>query len=213
MILEASKDPRKRTTGWMTRIKPILYDNGTIILPLYSDGFNFSIMAISEDFGESWRPSLPLVGRGPIQPALVKKQNGNLVAFLRDSGDAPSRVHISESFDNGETWSSSQKTEIPNTASVEMLNLADGRWAFLGNDIDDGRYILSLYLSDDEGQTWKWKTKLEDHSLGEGSYSYPSLIQTSDGLLHITYSFHPDSDSKSINYVIIDPLKMDKKLE
>jgi predicted neuraminidase len=213
MILEASKDPRKRTTGWMTRIKPILYDNGKIILPLYSDGFNFSIMAISEDFGESWRPSLPLVGRGPIQPALVKKQNGNLVAFLRDSGDAPSRVHISKSFDNGETWSASQKTEIPNTASVEMLNLADGRWAFLGNDIDDGRYILSLYLSDDEGQTWKWKTKLEDHSLGEGSYSYPSLIQTSDGLLHITYSFHPDSDSKSINYVIIDPLKMDKKLE
>lgn len=174
MILEASKDPSKRTTGWMTRIKPLLFDNGKIILPLYSDGFNFSIMAISEDFGKSWRPSLPLVGRGPIQPALVKKKNGNLMAFLRDSGDAPSRVHISESTDEGDRWSASKKTSIPNTASVEMLNLADGRWAFLGNDIDNGRYILSLYLSDDEGQTWKWKTKLENHSLGEGSYSYPS---------------------------------------
>lgn len=76
LILEASSDPRKRTTGWMTRIKPMLLDNGKIILPLYSDGFNFSIMAISANFGESWRPSLPLVGRGPIQPALVKKKMG-----------------------------------------------------------------------------------------------------------------------------------------
>jgi predicted neuraminidase len=208
MIIEASKDPRNRTTGWMTRIKPMLLENGKILLPLYSDGFNFSIMAISEDFGETWKPSLPLVGRGPIQPALVKKKNGNLVAFLRDSGDAPSRVHFSESSDGGESWSASQKTTIPNTASVELLNLADGRWAFLGNDIDDGRYILSLYLSDDEGQTWQWKTRLEDHSPDQGGYSYPSLIQTFDGMLHITYSSHPKSNSKSIKYVIVDPEKM-----
>lgn len=208
MILEAAKDPRKRTTGWMTRIKPILLENGKIILPLYSDGFNFSMMAISEDFGESWRPSLPLVGRGPIQPALVQKENGNLVAYLRDSGDAPARVQVSESADGGLTWTASQKTSIPNTASVEVLNLADGRWAFLGNDIADGRYILSLYLSDDEGQSWKWKTKLEDHLPNEGGFSYPSLIQTADGLLHITYSFHPKSDSKSIKYVIVDPKKI-----
>ncbi|MDI1324115.1 MAG: exo-alpha-sialidase [Algoriphagus sp.] len=207
MIIEASKDPRKRTTGWMTRIKPMLMENGKIVLPLYSDGFNFSMMAISEDFGENWKPGLPLVGRGPIQPALVKKKNGNLVAYLRDSGDAPSRVHISESTDGGESWTASEKTEIPNTASVEMLNLADGRWAFLGNDIEDGRYILSLYLSDDEGQTWKWKTRLEDQKPEGASFSYPSLIQTSDGMLHITYSYHPKSDSKSIKYVVVDPGK------
>ncbi len=210
MIIEASKDPRKRTTGWMTRIKPMVMENGRIVLPLYSDGFNFSMMAISEDFGESWKPSLPLVGRGPIQPALVKKKNGSLIAYLRDSGDAPSRVHISESKDGGESWSSSEKTEIPNTASVEMLNLADGRWAFLGNDIDDGRYILSLYLSDDEGQTWEWKTRLEDQTPDQGSYSYPSMIQTSDGLVHITYSYHLKSDSKSIKYVVVDPDKMNQ---
>ncbi len=208
MILEASKDPRKRTTGWMTRIKPMLLENGKIILPLYSNGFNFSMMAISEDFGETWKPSLPLVGRGPIQPALIKKKNGNLVAYLRDSGDAPPRVHFSESADGGQSWSASQKTDIPNTASVEMLNLADGCWAFLGNDIEDGRYILSLFLSDDEGQTWKWKMRLEDHSPEQGGYSYPSLIQTSDGLLHMTYSAHPKSNSKSIKYVIVDPAKI-----
>ncbi len=87
MIVEASKDPVKRSFGWMTRIKPLILADGKIVLPLYSDGFNMSLMAISEDHGQSWRPSLPLVGRGPIQPAIIKKKNGHLFALLRDSGD------------------------------------------------------------------------------------------------------------------------------
>jgi predicted neuraminidase len=205
MITEAANDPKKRSTGWMTRIKPLVFPDGKIILPLYSDGFNFSLMAISEDLGQSWTSSLPLVGRGPIQPALVEKKNGNIAAFLRDSGDAPSRVHYSESSDGGKSWTASQKTSIPNTASVEMLKLKDEKWAFLGNDVEDGRYRLSLLLSDDEGKSWKWRTLLENQNNGEGSFSYPSLIQTEDGLLHITYSYHLQPDSKSIRYVVVDP--------
>jgi predicted neuraminidase len=208
MIIEAAKDAPKRSIGWMTRIKPMLMENGRIVLPLYSDGYNFSLMAISDDFGTTWKPSLPLVGRGPIQPALAKRKNGNLVAYLRDSGDEPTRVHISESSDKGESWTASLKTDIPNTASVEILTLQDGKWAFLGNDIDDGRYRMSLYLSDDEGKTWKWKTRLEDHARDKGGYSYPCLIQTPDGLLHITYSAHVDNKNKSIKYVVVDPKKM-----
>lgn len=146
--------------------------------------------------------------RGPIQPALAKCKNGNLVAYLRDSGDEPTRVQISESSDKGESWTASLKTDIPNTASVELLTLQDGKWAFLGNDIDDGRYRMSLYLSDDEGKTWRWKTHLEDHARDKGGYSYPCLIQTTDGLLHITYSAHPDKNNKSIKYVVVDPKKM-----
>lgn len=208
MIIEAAKDAPKRSIGWMTRIKPMLMENGRIVLPLYSDGYNFSLMAISDDFGTTWKPSLPLVGRGPIQPALAKRKNGNLVAYLRDSGDEPTRVHISESSDKGESWTASLKTDIPNTASVEILTLQDGKWAFLGNDIDDGRYRVSLYLSDDEGKTWKWKTRLEDHARDKGGYSYPCLIQTPDGLLHITYSAHADNKNKSIKYVVVDPKNM-----
>lgn len=208
MIIEAAKDAPKRSIGWMTRIKPMLMENGRIVLPLYSDGYNFSLMAISDDFGTTWKPSLPLVGRGPIQPALAKRKNGNLVAYLRDSGDEPTRVQISESSDKGESWTASLKTDIPNTASVEVLTLKDGKWAFLGNDIDDGRYRVSLYLSEDEGKTWKWKTRLEDHARDKGGYSYPCLIQTPDGLLHITYSAHADNKNKSIKYVVVDPKKM-----
>ena len=208
LIKEASQDAGKRCIGWMTRIKPMLLEANRIVLPLYSDGFNLSLMALSDDDGTSWRPSLPVVGRGPIQPALVRRKNGNLVAYMRDSGDDPARVHRSESADGGESWTATQKTDIPNTASVEMLVLQDGRWAFLGNDIDDGRYRFSLYLSDDEGKTWAWKSRIEDHQPGQGGYSYPSLIQTPDGLLHMTYSHHPDSKNKSINYVVVDPRKL-----
>jgi predicted neuraminidase len=210
-IIAASSDASKRSIGWMTRIKPLLMNNGRILLPLYSDGFNMSIMAISDDNGTSWRPSLPLVGRGPIQPAVIQKKNGNLVALMRDSGDEPSRVHYSESSDKGESWSASIKTGIPNTASVELLVLQDGRWAFLGNDIDDGRYRISLFLSDDEGKTWKWKTRLENVEPNKGSFSYPCLIQTKDGLLHITYSYHTEKDNKSIKYVVVNPQKIEKE--
>ncbi len=153
-------------------------------------------------------PSLPLVGRGPIQPAIVQKKNGNLAAFLRDSGDYPPRVHYSESSDLGESWTSSVKLDIPNTASVELLVLKDGRWAFVGNDIPDGRNQLVLWLSDDEGKTWKWKTYLENMEPKAGGFSYPCLIQTSDGLLHISYSYHLPGDKKSIKYVVVNPSKI-----
>ncbi|WP_138480815.1 sialidase family protein [Dyadobacter bucti] len=208
MIIEASKDLPKRSIGWMTRIKPLLMENGRVILPLYSDGYNLSMMAISEDNGNTWKPGLPVVGRGPIQPAVVQKKNGNLVAYMRDSGDEPTRVHVSESSDKGVSWTATKKTDIPNTASVELLVLKDGKWAFFGNDIDDGRYQLSLRISDDEGKTWKWKTFIENDLSKKGGYSYPSLIQTTDGMLHITYSHHPEKSKKSIKYVVVDPRKI-----
>lgn len=209
MIIAASAEPMKRSIGWMTRIKPVV-EGSNIILPLYSDGFNFSLMAISSDHGKTWQPSLPLVGKGPIQPAVVRKKNGDLVALLRDSGDEPSRVHYSESKDNGRSWSASTKTDIPNTASVELLVLKNGNWAFVGNDIADGRYKLALYISDNEGLSWKWKTYLENATDKKARFSYPSLIQTSDGLLHITYSYHPENNKKSIKYVVVDPIKIIK---
>jgi predicted neuraminidase len=210
MIKEASKDLLKRSLGWMTRIHPVTLENGRILLPLYSDGLNFSMIAISDDDGTTWCPSLPIVGRGPIQPALAVKKNGNIVAYMRDSGDAPNHVQTSTSTDHGESWTASQKTDIPNEASVEICVLKDGNWVFLGNDINDGRYQLSVYISDDEGSTWKWKELVEFMPDKKGSFSYPCLIQTNDGLLHMSYSYALGEGKKTIKHVVIDPKKIMK---
>lgn len=205
MIIDASHDLAKRSTGWMTRIKPLKLASGRILLPLYSDGYNMSLVAMSDDDGTTWRASLPIVGRGNVQPALAVKKNGSIAAFMRDNGDEPARVQVSESADNGYSWSAAQKSAIPNEASVELLVLQDGRWAFVGDDEDDGRYRLSLYVSNDEGKTWGWKRALENVPPGDGSFSYPCIIQTEDGLLHITYSYSPKKMGESIKYVEIDP--------
>jgi hypothetical protein len=205
MVIEASKDLMKRSIGWMTRIHPLTLENGRILLPLYSDGFNFSLVAISDDDGDTWSPSLPIVGRGPIQPALAQRKNGDIVALMRDSGDEPARVHYSVSHDQGESWTATVKTDIPNTASVELLELQDGSWAFFGNPINDGRYRLEFWLSHDEGHTWSSKKVVEEVEKGKGGFSYPSMIQTGDGLVHITYSYDLGRGNKSIKHVVLDP--------
>ena len=160
-------------------------------MPLYSDGFNLSLVAISDDMGETWLPGLPVVGRGNVQPSIVEKTNGTLVAFMRDNGDEPGRIMISTSTDNGYEWSSAKDTELPNPGtSVEAIVLENGDWLMVYNDIEDGRHSLAVSLSDDEGETWKRTSHLEKEKKGKGSFSYPSVIQTKDGLIHATYSFH-----------------------
>ncbi len=210
MIIDASKNLLKRSIGWMTRIHPVILASGRILLPLYSDGLNMSLVAISDDDGESWLPSFPIVGRGPIQPSLAVKKNGQIVALMRDSGDAPPRVQKSVSDDNGETWSAAKKTDIPNTASVELEVLQDGHWVFLGNDEEDGRYRLTMMISNDEGETWPLKEHIENVPSGKGSFSYPCLIQTNDGSLHMTYSYST-KDGQSIKYVVVNPEKIWRK--
>jgi predicted neuraminidase len=201
MIVEAAHDPKKRETGWMTRTHPLQLPDGRILLPLYSDGYNLSLIAISDDQGQSWQPGLPIVGRGNIQPSLVLKKNGDLLAFMRDNGDEPGRVMRSISKDNGYTWSRAQLTSLPNPGtSVEAISLDNGDWILVHNDIENGRHSLAVSLSDDEGETWLWTRHLEKRDPGEGSFSYPSVIQAKDGLIHVTYSFHIP-DNKTIKHL------------
>jgi predicted neuraminidase len=201
MIVEAAGDPKKRETGWMTRTHPLQLPGGRILLPLYSDGFNLSLVAISDDQGATWQPGLPIVGRGNVQPSIVLKKNGDIVAYMRDNGDEPGRVMKSISTDNGYAWSVAKKTKIPNPgSSVETIALNNGDWLMIYNDLEHGRHSLAVSISEDEGETWRWTRHLEKSNQGEGSYSYPSVIQGNDGLIHATYSFHL-SDQKSIKHV------------
>jgi predicted neuraminidase len=200
MLVEASKDPVKRETGWMTRTHPLLLENGKILLPLYSDGFNFGLIARSEDDGATWQCSLPIVGRGLNQPSLVARSEGTILAYMRDDGDEPGRILTSLSEDGGYSWSYAEKTDLPNPgASIEVIKLESGNWLLVYNDTDDGRYSLAAALSDDEGKTWKFQRKLENRA--GGSFSYPSVIQAKDGKIHVTYSHHLPEERKSIKHI------------
>lgn len=205
MITEAAKDPVKREVGWMGRIKPLILNDGKILMPLYSDGYNVSMVAISDNNGDTWYPSQPIVGYGNIQPALLQKKDGNIVAYMRDNGVSPKRVVYSSSNDEGLTWSNTIKTDIYNPgSSVDAITLQDGQWLMINNDLEEGRYRLAVTISDDEGATWKWKRYLEYEPKGEGRFSYPSVIQTSDEEIHITYSHHT-SKGKTIKHVSFLP--------
>ena len=200
MLIEAARDPKKRETGWMTRTHPTILDNGKILLPLYSDGFNFGLIAISEDDGNTWKSSLPIIGRGLNQPSLVVRKDGSIDAYMRDDGDEPGRILVSHSEDEGYSWTYGMKSDIPNPgASLEVIRLKSGKWLMVYNDVDDGRYSLAVAISDDEGKSWKWKKNLEN--IKTGSFSYPSVIQSKNGNIHITYTYRFLDDEKTIKHI------------
>ena len=195
-----AQDKLQQRLGWMTRIHPLGLPSGKLVLPLYTDAFSISLMAITSDGGKTWRTSRPLVGFGNIQPSLVRKKDGTLVAMMRENGPR-NRIRVSTSPDEGLTWGPVGEMEFPNPgSSVEAIVLANGNWLLMYNDTTEGRHSLNLSLSDDEGQTWKWSRHLEKVEPGQGSFSYPSLIQTRDGFLHATYSHHLPGEQKSIKH-------------
>ncbi len=192
-IRKMASDKLSRRIGWMTRAHPFVLDNQRLIVPLYSDGFSFSLMAITDDWGKTWKASTPLVGGGNIQPSIVRRKDGSLYTLMRDNGPAPKRLHQSESRDRGETWSPVSDSNLPNPGSgAELISLKNGHWALIYNDTERGRHSLAVSISDDEGKTWRWTRHLElDSAATEaGSFSYPSIIQARDGSLHATYSYH-----------------------
>ena len=147
------------------------------------------------DWGKTWSTSTPLVGIGNIQPSIAVRGDGSLVAYMRDAGPPPKRLQIAESRDRGETWSEVTDTDIPNPGSgAEVINLRNGNWVLIYNDLERGRYSLCVALSDDEGKTWKWKRHLErEENVTDfedaGSYHYPTIVQAKDGTLHASYSY------------------------
>lgn len=184
--------------GWMPRAHPVELKSGRIIVPLYSDGYDYSLMAITGDGGKTWTSSEPLVSYGGIQPSIARKRDGTLVTYMRDNGPPPKRLLMAESKDEGITWSPVRDSDLPNPGSgAEVITLADGRWALAYNDTEKGRHSLAISISDDEGRTWKWKRHLELDTAN--NYGYPSLIQARDGSLHATYS-HTTKPGQTIKY-------------
>ncbi len=193
--------PYFRRMGWQTRNKPFITESGRMIVPLYSDGFSFSIMAYTDDWGENWKSSTPLIGSGNIQPAIAQTRSGELVAYMRDNGPPPKRLHVSRSADNGETWSLVQDSELHNSGtSCDIVTLENGNWVLINNDTETGRHRLTLSLSEDGGKTWPWNRSVEDDE--SARFHYPAIIVGEGGVFHITYSYFQENNRKSIKYAI-----------
>ncbi|MEJ2703037.1 MAG: exo-alpha-sialidase [Sedimentisphaerales bacterium] len=198
--------PYFRRVGWQTKNKAVIVDNKRIIIPLYSDGFSFSLMAITDDDGETWQFSEPLVGAGDIQASIAQKADGTLVAYMRDNGPPPQRLQVSSSKDKGLTWSMVQDSDLPNPGSgADVVTLRNGHWALAYNDTERGRNSLAISISTDEGQTWPYTRhverdmrKLRDATTG----AYPAIIQGRDGTMHMTYSYHHNDRGNGPNETI-----------
>lgn len=178
-----------RRLGWMTRAHPVALSHDRWILPLYHDGFSFSLMAISDDSGRTWHASTPLVGAGNIQPSIAVRRDGSLYTLMRDNGPPPGRLMQADSRDRGETWGPVTDSVLENPGSgSEIITLRNGDWMVIGNDTERGRHSLVIWLSVDEGKTWRWKRAIERRGEGQGSFHYPSLIEAADGTFHASYS-------------------------
>lgn len=183
--------------GWQPRCKPTQLPSGRLLLPLYSDTFSISIMAISDDRGQTWRASQPLLGFGNIQPTVLRRNDGTLVAYMRENGYSK-RVRVCESKDNGETWGHVGASDLPNPGSgLDGLRLASGAWALVYNDTTSGRRSLVVSLSFDEGRTWPKTRHLENQT--QGQFHYPAITQGKDGTLHVVYS-HFVEQGKSMKH-------------
>ncbi len=184
--------------GWQPRCKPTVLSTGRILLPLYSDTFSFSIMAVSDDDGQNWYASSVLMGFGNIQPAVLERKDGSLVAYMRENGPL-NKIRACESTDGGLTWGKVGTIDLPNPGSgLDAVRLANWHWALIYNDTIQGRNSLAVSISEDEGKTWTITRHLEKHTTG--GYHYPAIIQGADGTLHAIYSYFVENGGKTMKH-------------
>ena len=156
----------------------------------------------STDHGVTWTRHGPITVAGEpfgvIQPALWETPRGEVRMLLR-STDRIGRLVASSSRDGGLTWEPGRPTRLPNpNAGIDVVRLQDGRLVLVYNHLSRGRDSLHLAVSADDGDTWADPIFLNG---GPGEYSYPAVIQTADGHLHITYTWR----RTHIRHLVVDP--------
>ena len=187
--------------GWQPRCKPTVLASGRWLLPLYTDTFSMSIMAISDDHGATWRAGKPLIGFGAIQPAVLTCRDGRLCALMRENG-ATGRIRVAYSSDDGESWSDVGQLSLPNPGSgLDAVRTRDGAWVLVYNDTRRGRNSLAVSVSTDDGTTWPITRHLERAETGQ--FHYPAIIEAADGALHVVYSYFV-AGGKSIKHARFD---------
>ncbi len=179
--------------------KPIQLSDGTILCGSSEQEGGWRIhMEQTSDFGASWSRTPDLNNHHrieAIQPSLLAMGAGRIRALGRT---LQSRIFSIDSEDNGKTWGAMRLTSLPNNNSgIDAVRLLDGRYLLAYNDTTKERTPLSIAVSDD-AEHW---TKIMNVEKGPGEFSYPAIIQSEDGLVHLTYTWK----RISICHVVIDP--------
>lgn len=171
--------------GSLPRNLPLTLSDGRFAIPMSGEGpqgHGGSYLLFLDAAGPAWTRSASV--RGGSQPTVIQRSTGELVMLMRSSP----RIRQSISADLGATWSPSQATELKNPGSgICMTKLRSGRILLAFNDTDgDDRTPFNLNQSTDGGNTWHDLRTLE---ADWGEFSYPSIMQASDGRIHLTYTY------------------------
>jgi len=193
--------------------KPVQLADGSILCPSSTeveiDGKDkWKVhFEITKDLGKTWQVIGPIsTGEAfnAIQPSVLTYKDGKMQILCRTQEKV---VAQSWSSDGGKTWTDLKATSLPNpNAGTDAVTLKDGRQLLVYNHSiregpdPKGRAILNVAISTD-GSSWKPVMTLEKE---EGEFSYPAVIQSADGLVHITYTYQ----RRSIKHVIVDPKKL-----
>jgi predicted neuraminidase len=180
--------------GWMTRNHPLTLKDGRLLLPLYSENLWATEFMISNDDGKSWQFLAEVKSKpGNIQAAVVELDDGSLYSIMRTGAEKPKgKLWESRSHDGGRTWSPASETVLPNpNAGADMIRLQSGRLLLAFNNSAYGRSPLSLAVTEDGGKTWRIVRDVENEPGKE--FSYPSLCQAKDGVIHLTYTYRREA--------------------
>ena len=193
--------------------KPVLLANGTLLCPSSTENEGWRIhMEMTKDKGLSWERTEALNdGKefGAIQPTVLVHKNGKLQVLNRSTNG---KILSSFSEDAGKSWSPLQSIDLPNPNSgIDGVTLKDGRHVLIYNHVEStqtwgDRHILNLAISED-GINWQAAVLLENDADTEAEYSYPAVIQSKDGSIHITYTWN----RKLIKHVVVEPSKLTTK--
>ncbi|HOX58764.1 MAG TPA: exo-alpha-sialidase [Candidatus Paceibacterota bacterium] len=198
--------PRRLPDGILgpSKNKPVPLPNGDLLCPSSTEQGGWRIhFERTADLGETWQATPP-VNDGKaidaIQPSILCYPDDRLQAIGRTRQGSIFQVW---SGDGGKTWAQMTLTALPNPNSgTDAVTLRDGRQLLVYNHCQKGRSPLNVAISRD-GKQWQAALTLEDQPRKE--FSYPAVIQTSDGLVHITYTWKRER----IKHVVVDPTKLE----
>ena len=175
---------------------PIHYTDGTIGLPVYHElvgkfGELLKLNAQGEVIDKirmSW-------GHTSLQPVIFTTSVNDAVAMMRYQGSAPKRILTQTSNDSGLNWTPVEKSKLPNPgAGIIGLVLETQELLLAFNNDEEEREDMSLATSNDQGKTWKLSQVIEENRLPEPDknqqFSYPWLLQTQNGNIHLLYTWH-----------------------